>query len=94
MFDAYRSADLVVSAPGGPYSVLSIGSLSLDGSGSQPSDGQTIPDPSVYEWDLNPADNGLSDSREGQYGDFDSDGLNNLEEYQLGTHPGIRDTDG
>lgn len=36
---------------------------------------------------LNPADNGLSDSRDGQYGDWDADGLTNLEEYQIDTNP-------
>ena len=39
-----------VASPGGPYAVLSIGSLSLNGSGSTPSDGQTI---TAYDWDLN-----------------------------------------
>jgi hypothetical protein len=38
-----------VANPGGPYSVLSIGSLSLDGSASQPSYGETI---TSYDWDL------------------------------------------
>ena len=36
--------------PGGPYSVAYTGSLSLNGSASQPSEGQTL---TTYEWDLN-----------------------------------------
>jgi hypothetical protein len=47
-----------IANPGGPYSMLSIGSLALNGSGSLPADGQTIADPSGYEWDLNTNDNG------------------------------------
>ena len=47
-----------IANPGGPYAVLSIGSLALNGSGSLPADGQTIADPSGYEWDLNTNDNG------------------------------------
>ena len=47
-----------IAAPGGPYAVLSIGSLTLNGSASLPSEGQTITDPSGYEWDLNVNDNG------------------------------------
>ena len=43
---------------------------------------------------LNPADNGLFDARDGQYADADSDGLTNLEEFQLGTSPNLADTDG
>lgn len=42
---------------------------------------------------LNPNDNGLADARDGQYGDWDADGLTNLEEYQLGTNPKSADTD-
>ncbi len=43
---------------------------------------------------LDPADNGIADPAEGQYGDADNDGLTNLEEFQLGTHPLLADTDG
>ena len=43
-----------IANPGGPYSMLSIGSLALNGSGSLPSDGSSI---SLYEWDLD--DDGL-----------------------------------
>ncbi len=54
--DVKLSATLAdpVAKPGGPYAVLSIGSLSLNGSASAPSDGSSI---SLYEWDLN--DDGL-----------------------------------
>jgi hypothetical protein len=38
-----------VANPGGPYNVVFNSTLSLDGSASLPSDGQTI---STYEWDL------------------------------------------
>ena len=39
-----------VAIPGGPYALVSSGSLSLNGSGSVPSDGATI---TAYDWDLN-----------------------------------------
>jgi hypothetical protein len=45
-----------VANPGGPYTVGIGGSLSLDGSASQPSDGQAI---TLYEWDLD--DDGVYD---------------------------------
>ncbi len=52
--------------------------------------------PSAWELanSLNPNDNGLSNPRDGQYGDADMDGLTNLEEYQLDTNPQSADTDG
>ena len=43
---------------------------------------------------LSLTDNGFTNAKEGQYGDFDADGLNNLLEYQLGTNPKVADTDG
>jgi len=47
-----------IANTGGPYSVEATASLTLDGSSSQPSDGQTI---STYEWDLN-NDNNFGDA--------------------------------
>lgn len=43
---------------------------------------------------FNPANNGFTDVADGQYGDPDADGLNNLAEFQLGTNPRLADTDG
>jgi hypothetical protein len=43
---------------------------------------------------LDPADNGWTSAADGQYGDPDQDGLTNLEEFQIGTHPRLADTDG
>ncbi|BCU78534.1 PA14 domain-containing protein [Luteolibacter sp. LG18] len=36
---------------------------------------------------LDPHDNGSVNPKDGQYGDFDGDGLTNFEEFQLGTNP-------
>ena len=47
------------------------------------------------QYGLSLTDNGLIDrAREGERGDFDSDGLNNLDEYLAGTNPSNSDTDG
>lgn len=50
-----------------------------------------------YSWEtqygLNPADSGVTDARDGQYGDWDADGLTNLDEFQHGTDPKKADTD-
>lgn len=43
---------------------------------------------------LNLADNGLIDPNDGERGDKDGDGLNNLLEFQAGTSPVNSDTDG
>lgn len=44
-----------LAVPGGPYTVSSTADLSLNGSGSLASDGQTI---STYEWDLDDSNDG------------------------------------
>jgi len=68
----------------------------FDGDDTQPDDldDDNLPDPWEAATGLDPADNGLGDPGDGQYGDHDADGLTNLEEYQLGTDPLNTDTDG
>jgi hypothetical protein len=58
-------------------------------------DDDYLPDIWENQYGLSPTNNGLTDrERQGQNGDFDSDGLTNLTEYQLGTNPANADTDG
>lgn len=54
-----------------------------------------LPDAWEAQYGLDPLDNGLVDrARQGERGDFDSDGLSNREEYLHGTNPANADTDG
>jgi hypothetical protein len=58
-------------------------------------DDDGLPDEWEIRHGLNPGDNGRHDPvREGADGDFDGDGLTNMEEYLLGTDPSNPDTDG
>lgn len=58
-------------------------------------DNDWLPDDWEKRCGLNPEDNGLIGRfTEGERGDFDGDGLTNLEEFQLRTHPAQVDTDG
>ena len=58
------------------------------------SDDDYLPDAWEIQYGLSTTDNGGIDRlREGEYGDFDMDGLNNLEEYIAGTFPHIPDSD-
>lgn len=58
-------------------------------------DDDYLPDAWEIQYGLDPVENGLnSPSKQGERGDFDSDGLTNREEYLLGTDPTSADTDG
>ncbi len=58
-------------------------------------DDDYLPDAWETQYGLDLQDNGRIDlARQGERGDFDSDGLSNHEEYVLGTDPSNADTDG
>ncbi|MGB6222893.1 PA14 domain-containing protein [Haloferula sp.] len=58
-------------------------------------DDDYLPDAWENQYGLNAADNGYGNlALEGERGDFDEDGLNNREEFLLGTNPADSDTDG
>ncbi|MEO0447398.1 MAG: hypothetical protein AAF191_15100 [Verrucomicrobiota bacterium] len=57
-------------------------------------DDDYLPDDWELTYGLNPADNGFVDSRQGERGDYDGDGLTNHEEYLLRTDPTKKDSDG
>lgn len=58
-------------------------------------DDDSLPDCWEAAHGLSLIDNGLKDrAREGEFGDFDLDGLLNRDEYMLGTDPSSADTDG
>jgi hypothetical protein len=58
-------------------------------------DDDSLPDSWESVHGLSLTDNGLEDrAREGEFGDFDLDGLLNRDEYMLGTDPSSADTDG
>jgi hypothetical protein len=66
--------------------------------GYTPDDGDLDDDSLPDAWEsantLSTSDNGLTNNKQGQQGDFDSDGLTNLIEFQNGTNPKSADTDG
>ena len=58
-------------------------------------DDDFLPDTWESQYGLNPLDaGGVDNSREGEFGDFDGDGLSNREEFVLNTNPANVDTDG
>jgi len=57
-------------------------------------DDDNLPDDWEIAKTLNPANNGLTIPGDGEYGDADSDGLTNFQEFQNGTNPKSADTDG
>jgi PA14 domain len=79
--------------PGQPRSLIPSTAFTSDVPDDTDGDGDFLP----YSWEnqygLNPADSGVTDTRDGQYGDWDADGLTNLDEFQFGTDPKKADTD-
>lgn len=70
-------------------------SLSSFARDADDADDDYLPDSWESTYGLNPQDNGFTErAREGEYGDYDADGLTNREEYLLGTNPTNPDTDG
>lgn len=57
-------------------------------------DRDNLPDAWETSAGLDPAANGRFDRKQSQYGDWDNDGLTNLQEYQFGTNPKAADSDG
>lgn len=58
-------------------------------------DDDFLPDAWEIQYGLNTGDaGGLDNLREGEFGDYDGDGLANREEFLLGTNPANRDSDG
>ena len=80
--------------PGGQREVIPASAFSSDIPEDDDLDDDYLPAAWETQYGLNPADNGLTDARDGQYGDWDQDGLTNFEEYQLGTDPTNADSDG
>lgn len=80
--------------PGGIRSIIPPSAFISDIPEDDDLDDDNLPDAWEMQYGLNPADNGITEARDGQYGDWDGDGLTNLEEYQLGTDPKNSDTDG
>lgn len=80
--------------PGGQREVIPASAFSSDIPEDDDLDDDYLPAAWETQYGLNPADNGLTDARDGQYGDWDQDGLTNFEEYQLGTDPTNTDSDG
>jgi hypothetical protein len=80
--------------PGATRQIIPTGAFSADATQADDHDSDNLPDAWEATHGLNPDDSGLSNAGDGQYGDWDADGLTNLEEFQLGTNPTLADTDG
>jgi hypothetical protein len=81
------------SGPGFARTIIPSSAFSSDVPEDTDTDGDTLPDSWESAVGLSITDNGIVNSKQGQYGDFDSDGLNNLLEFQLRTNPKVVDTD-
>jgi hypothetical protein len=81
--------------PGKDRESLPVEYLSSYTGSSEDLDDDYLPDAWESQYGLDAGNNGLTDrARQGERGDFDEDGLTNLEEYLLGTHPTQADSDG
>lgn len=80
---------------GGPREILPASVVRSYAKSADDRDDDCLPDAWEAQHSLSPTDNGFHDiSREGERGDFDGDGLNNREEFLLGTQPNNGDSDG
>jgi len=85
---------LAWARPGGQREKLDTSHLVSYAKELADADDDYLPDAWEIQHGLNPLDNGFADRpKQGERGDFDSDGLTNLEEYLLGTNPANADSD-
>jgi len=90
-----RHVSFAWARPNRDRSWISMQHISSYGREESDRDDDYLPDAWEEQYGLDSSDNGKSDSeREGEYGDFDGDGLINREEYIAGTNPANADTDG
>ncbi len=86
---------VLLGRPGGEREPLSSQFVTSFTQLAADADDDCLPDAWEVEMGLDPADNGILDQiRQGEYGDYDGDGLTNREEYLLGSDPSNRDSDG
>ena len=81
-------------APGGERVIIPATSFLSNTPEDGDADDDNLPDAWETANSLDPADNGGTNSNDGEYGDADGDTLTNLQEYQYGTDPQSTDTDG
>lgn len=91
----YPHADIAWARPGGQREEIPGGFLYSYFPVAEDADDDSLPDAWEAQYGLSVTDNGLTDrAREGEFGDFDGDGLTNPEEFKLGTNPALADSDG
>jgi len=90
-----RHITVAWARPNAPRELLPIEFVSSYGYEVADSDDDYLPDAWEEEYGLSSTTNGKYDpAREGEYGDFDNDGLTNREEFVAGTNPANSDSDG
>lgn len=80
--------------PGQARTLIPDSAYSSDTPEDDDQDDDNLPAAWELEHGFDPHHNGINDFHDGQYGDPDGDGLDNLAEYQNGTDPRASDTDG